>query len=287
MEDIHYRLPLRVRGHHPGFHRSNTAGGGHEFREYESLLRARDPRRLDVHASLKNASGGLLVRTFNQRSAITVSVVADLSASMGAPGERGKLDQLAKLVRLLGFSVSRTGDRFGFVGCDARVRTELLFPPARWSSFGEIADRLDRFVPDASSCEGLAASGNYLGASRGLVFLVSDYLFPEAFLNEIFRSLGRHVLVPVMLARAADVEGPSASGLVSAMDSETGHSRLVWLRPSLRARIREAYSLHRQRLEHACERHGLKPLLLTDSFGADDVTRYFYPVDTGRWVARR
>lgn len=281
MQEIHYRLPLRIRGHRPGFHRSYSAGGGQEFREYESLLRARDPQRLDARASLNNVFGELMVRTYRQRAAISVSVVADLSASMYSPGERGKLDQLAKLVRLLGFSVARTGDRFGFIGCDGSVRHELLFPPARGLSFAEIADRLDRFVPDKPGSQGLATCANYLGPSGGLIFVVSDFLFPRTLLEEIFNSLGRHIVIPVMLAQRVDHDGPGSSGLARALDSETGQTRLLWLRPALRARIRQAHRAHRDRFERICRQHGLKPLLLTDAFGADDITRYFYPVDAG------
>jgi uncharacterized protein (DUF58 family) len=276
MEEIHYRLPARIRGAHPGFHRSNTIGGGNEFREHELLLRSPDPRRVDLHASLKNPFGELLVRVFNQRAAISVSVVADLSASMGAPGSRGKLEQLSRFISLLGYSVSRTGDRFGFVGCDENVRTEFIQPPMKRSAVIELVKKLEAFVPTGASAEGLACSSPYLGRARGLVFLVSDYLFPEKLLRKTFEQLSRHAVVPVMLSHTTDIDGPAGFGFVRAIDSETGRSRMVWLRPSLRQRIRTGYQNHQQNFAKVCAHYGVKPLLLAPSFSAEDITRYFY-----------
>ena len=278
MDEVHYRLWSRIRGLHPGYHRSRTLGDGHEFREFESLLRAPDPRRLDINASLKNTFGELQVRTYRQRSAISLNVVADLSASMGTPGARGKLEPLARLVRLLGFSAARTGDRFGFIGCDAELRRELLFPPAKSTAYAEIAERLDGFIPDNRNSTALCSAAGYLGSSSSLVFLVSDFLFSQQLFDDILGSLARHRVIPVLFVHAVERDGPAASGLVNAVDSESGHSRLIWLRPAQRARIREAYRVQRERFEHDCERSGLKPLILPDTFCAEDVTRYFYPL---------
>ncbi len=276
MEEVHYRLPDRIRGAHPGFHRSNTIGGGNEFREHEQLLRSPDPRRVDLHASLKNPFGDLLVRVFNQRAAIPVSVVADLSASMGAPGSRGKLKQLSRFVSLLGYSVSRTGDRFGFIGCDENVRAEFLQPPMKCSAVAEMVKKLEAFVPNGASAEGLSCSSPYLGRTRGLVFLVSDYLFPERLLRKTFERLSKHAVVPVMLSHTTEINGPAGFGFVRAVDSETGRSSMIWLRPSLRKRIQAGYQDHRKNFERVCANYGLKPLLLEPSFSADDITRYFY-----------
>lgn len=282
MEEIHYRIPIRNRGVHPGMHRSYTSGGGNEFREYAMLLRSPDPRRVDLHASLKNPFGDLLVRVFNQRSAIPVTIVADLSASMGAPGHRGKLDSLSKFTRLLGFSVSRSGDRFGFIGCDGSVRTEFLYPPVKQSSFADIANRLEQFVPQGASAAGLASAGRYLGRSRGLVFLVSDYLFPQTLLRQVLHQLSHQVIVPVMLIHDTEIDGPAGYGMARVVDSETGVARRLWLRPFLRKRIQERYRDHRQQFERVCAGYGLHPLWLAATFSAEDITCYFYPVDNTR-----
>ena len=279
MDEIHYRMPARIRGAHPGYHRSHSIGSGNEFRERTLLLRSPDPRRVDLHASLKNPFGDLLVRVFDQRTAISVSVVADLSASMGVPGSRGKLDQLAIFIRMLGHSVARTGDRFGFIGCDEKVLDAFLQPPMKRSAVAEIIKRLETFVPTGASSSGLLHSCRYLGNTRGLVFLVSDFLFPEPLLRDILEQLSRHTVVPVMLSHATEIEGPEGFGFVRALDSETGRSRTLWLRPSLSRRIQETYQTHRQRVIGVCTSYGLKPLLLSPSFSARDITAYFFAAD--------
>ena len=86
VRELHYRVGAPVLGHFPGHHRSTRGDSGFEFRGHAALLDAPDPRRLDLHASLRDPFGDWRVRVYSQRKAIPVVVVADLSASMGFAG---------------------------------------------------------------------------------------------------------------------------------------------------------------------------------------------------------
>jgi uncharacterized protein (DUF58 family) len=126
--ELHYRLAGSARGHFPGHHRSRHGGNGFEFRGHANLHDAPDARRIDVHASLRDPFGRWIVRLHSQRLSIPVAVVADLSASIGVARKQAVL---ADLVESLAWSAWRTGDSFGFVGCDTAVRHDLLLPQTR------------------------------------------------------------------------------------------------------------------------------------------------------------
>src|SRR5574341_1204843 len=116
IQEFHYRVSWHAATHRPGHHRGARAGAGFEFIGHAPLLAARDPRRLDVRASLADPFGEWKVRQFRQRATVPVWLVADLSASMGFQGRRRKLDVLADFTASLGYSAWRTGDPFGFLG---------------------------------------------------------------------------------------------------------------------------------------------------------------------------
>ena len=62
LHELHYRLDAPALGHFPGHHRSPHGEGGFEFRGHAPLMDAPDPRRLDLHASLRDAFGNWIVR---------------------------------------------------------------------------------------------------------------------------------------------------------------------------------------------------------------------------------
>ena len=106
--ELHYRVGRPVLGHFPGHHRSPRGDSGFEFRGHASLLDAPDPRRLDLHASLRDPFGQWRVRVHSQRKSIPVLVVADVSASMGFRGRHAKLDVVADFTESLAWSAWRT-----------------------------------------------------------------------------------------------------------------------------------------------------------------------------------
>ncbi|MDH4051790.1 MAG: DUF58 domain-containing protein [Rubrivivax sp.] len=280
IQEVRYRVDVPVRGHFPGHHRSKRGDTGFEFRGHATLLDAPDPRRLDLHATLRDPFGDWRVRIYSQRKSIPVVVVADLSASMGFEGHRRKADLLADFVASLAWSAWRTGDAFGFVGCDAAVRNDWLQLPTRSRAAGQtLAQALRGWRPagpSSRSAAGLVSAQRYLGRQRALVFLVSDFHLPLSQIQSVLQSLAAHEVVPVVLWDPLEFEIGASHGLAQAVDPETGRRRLVWWRPALRARWQQAHADRRRLLREVCSRHRCRPLFIEGSFDADAVTRHFH-----------
>lgn len=280
MHEIHYRIHWFASGRRPGHHRSRSPGAGYEFRGHAPLLRELDARRLDVHASLRDplgyAAGLWQVRTYHQRSAIRVFVLADLSASMSADAARRKLALLAGLTESMAWSAARAGDAFGFYGADTRVRDEFTLAPVHARGGGaRIAEQLRAFTPDGGGADGLIDAAGRIGRARSLVLLASDFHLPDATIDRLLAVLSPHAVVPVVLWDEQEHTLP-ASGFTSVVDAESGTRRFLWLRPALRARFEANVRARRDTLTQRLTRAGLPPLFLRAPFDADAVTAYFH-----------
>ncbi|MEO9101925.1 MAG: MxaS protein [Burkholderiaceae bacterium] len=277
VRELHYRVDAPVLGHFPGHHKSTRGDSGFEFRGHAPLLDVPDPRRLDLHASLRDPFGGWIVRVHSQRRAIPVVLVADLSASMRFAGQRRKLDVLADFTDSLALSAWRTGDSFGFIGCDDKVRQDLLLLPTRMRGAGAaLAARLRTLQLNGKSADALASAFRHLGRQRSLIFLVSDFHLPLPVVEGVLASLARHNVVPVVLWERLEFASMTRQGLLRAVDPETGRRTLVWWRPALRQRWLAALQKHRGMLLQAFHAHRLRPLFIENGFDADAVTRHFH-----------
>ena len=276
LREIHYRAGAPALGHFPGHHRSTRGQSGIEFRGHASLLDAPDPRRLDLQASLRDPFGQWRVRVYSQRQSVPVTVVADLSASMGFTGEHAKLAMLADFVDSLAWSAWRTGDSFGFVGCDSTVRADFLQPQSRGRGVGgELARRLRSLRPEGAGARALLDAPRHLSRQRGLLFLVSDFHLPLALVGRVLDGLSLQVVVPTVLWDPLEFGLSAKRGLVQVVDPESGRQRLVWWRPALRARWQAAQVERRAALLQLFRSRRLKPLLIEGGFDADAVTRHF------------
>jgi len=274
--ELHYRIAGATRGHFPGHHRSRHGGNGFDFRGHAHLHDAPDVRRIDVHASLRDPFGRWIVRLHSQRMSIPVAVVADLSASMGVAGAQHKQGVLADLVESLAWSAWRTGDSFGFVGCDAKVRHDLLLPQTRARGAGTALASSLRTLPFIGrSAQGLQQAHWHLTSRRALVFLVSDFHLPMDDVASALANLAHHELVPVVLWRRQEFDLGAQHGFADVADPETGQRRWLWWRPALRQRWQEAAQERRQALLALFRAQRLSPLFIEGDFEADAVTRHF------------
>ena len=100
------RTPGQGRGW-SGHHRSARGNSGFEFRGHASLLDAPDPRRLDLHASLRDPFGDWRVRIYSQRKSVPVTVVAAQAAARGFTGRAPTLAVRGDFVASLAWSAWR------------------------------------------------------------------------------------------------------------------------------------------------------------------------------------
>jgi hypothetical protein len=271
--ELHYRLATAAHGHFPGHHRSRHGGNGFEFRGHANLHDAPDARRIDVHASLRDPFGRWIVRLHSQRLSIPVAVVADLSASIGVARKQAVL---ADLVESLAWSAWRTGDSFGFVGCDTAVRHDLLLPQTRARGAGTALAASLRALPlNGRSAQALLQAQAHLTQRRALVFLVSDFHLPLADVAAVLASLSHHEVLPVVLWQPQEFDLGAPRGLADMAEPESGQRRWLWWRPALRERWQAAARERRAALVKLFRAQRLSPLFIEGAFDADAVTRHF------------
>ncbi len=264
----------------PGAHASRVAGGGLEVAAIVPLLQARDPRRLDLRASLRDPFGGWWVRQFHQRSSIPVMLLVDVSASMGAARARDVRGIVAGFAHALAQSVARVGDSFGLIAFDRAPLPALMLPPTRVRQAAQaMLSLLAQHGFDGGAATHLEQLSALLPRQPALVFLLSDFCFPVDVLDEALAHMPAHDVVPVWLRhRAGGAAGESAApswGLIELFDAETQRLRTVWLRRSLRERWRRQEAAHEDAVRQCLARHQRLPLEIGPVFDAGAVTDYF------------
>ena len=277
VQEFHYRIAWRAHGYRPGHHRGQQGGGGLDFRGHAPLLDMPDPRRLDVLASLRDPFETWKVRLYSQRTSVPVYLLADVSASMAFRGHRRKLDVLADFALSLGYSAYRTGDPFGCIACDDKVREEALILPTHAKGAGMVAaQQLRTIAAPGRSAHGLVHAAEHLSRHRSFVFLASDFHFSDALLEEVVSALARHEVVPIVVWDPAEYENLPGFGLALLEDPESGRRRTLWLRPRLRERIAEAYARRREQLTRRFLDQGIRPFFLIGEFQAETLSEFFF-----------
>jgi uncharacterized protein (DUF58 family) len=286
--EFHYRFPGYAHAQRPGHHRGTVFGSGLEFRGYAPLLRAPDPRRIDIRATIADPLENWQVRLYQQRASIAVYLVADLSASMRLAT---KLEVLGQFAAALAYSVHRTGDSLGVVGCDEHIIPELLLPSTHSRAAGaELAARLAGFEPSGRSAAALLQAVDFLGRRPALVFLASDFHFPISLLDRVLETLAAHFVVPLVLWDELRTDGEFRAlppiGLTQLQDAESGRRRLLFVRPSLRAAWRHRFAERRASLIQCFARHARRPFFVGREFRPEAMTAYFFGTDHGEPTSR-
>lgn len=273
--DLPYRLPWRSAGVRVGAHRGKLEGAGGFFHDFAPLLQRPDPRRIDLRVSVRDPFEGLYVRRFEQKTAIVVYALVDVSASMGFRGHADKMRLAADLCAALASSARRAGDSFGMIGCGARVEKDLRFPASRTrGGEAEMLKRLRAHVPTARGSDGFMEAASLLAGRRKLVFLISDFHMPREACERIFSALSQHDIVPIVLSDTAEVEALPRWGLLSLTDLEFGRRHLVVMRPSLRDAWQRRSEGRRAELNAVAARYSRAPFEVHDHIDWDRLGGY-------------
>lgn len=276
MEEFDYRIRWRTRGVRPGIHLGTMLGAGTEFHTHVGILDAGDPRRLDLRASIASPGRAWRFRLYRQAGEIQATLLADLSASMAYTGTASKPALLARLVRIVGRSAQRAGDRFSFLAADAHVRDDLFLPPTRaYGAVAELAERLQAYPPAGRGHAGLMDAAAQLAGRRKLVFVASDFHFPIADTVRLLQTLAEHQVVPLVLWDDTETEALPGGGFALLEDAESGSATPVWLRPSQRARWRAAVAARRVELERTFLAAGAVPLFVGTGFTPEMLADHF------------
>jgi len=217
-----------------------------------------------------------MVKTFNQKSTISINIVADLSASISSKTNLDKLRVIQDFSRSLAFSARAYGDRFSFTGCNDEIDQLRAMPLSR--DVSQIDVLIDNLQEDClkGSSTALPLAHTAIGSRHSIVFLISDFLLPRELLTETLNSLASHYVIPVVIGKDQTLPGNVKRGLVSLFDSETGKSRKVFIRPGLVAQYHQRCNEFYESLMNQFSNQQLRPLLVNNNFDADEVSAYFY-----------
>jgi uncharacterized protein (DUF58 family) len=252
---LDYRVAWRAGQGRPGKHASRQAGRDGDFRRYRPFWQLPDATRIDIRRSIMDPFGGVVVRQMEQRSAITVMLALDVSRSMAPAPQRSHMSAMADLLDAAARSALRAGDAIGVLAFDTTIRAELSAAPSRQPAvLRDTADSLRAFVPAGNAAAGLCDLAAHLPQSRCLIILASDFLMPHASMEAALISLSRHDVAPVVMGGHAGTDMPP-TGLVRLRDAETGARRLVFMRPALRQRTRDAAVARRLVLDQMFATH--------------------------------
>lgn len=278
---VEYRVRWKTSGLRPGAFRGMHAGAGDRIRGSIPLHAHADPRRLDLRATIRDPFGGVWVREFEQNSALKVVVIADVSASMGYVGRYDKLDQLRRAAVAIAQTAWRNGDAFGFFAAHETPERSLTLPVRVNRGAAAWLDRqLSTFVPSGRSALGLERLVPQLPHRRALVFVVSDFLWPDGDAERLLHALAHHAVVPIVLRDPAESDAVRRRGIATLRDLETGERRFVWLRPGLVDAMRARHAMRDARLAHLCHRAGAAPFFVRGRFDPAALTRHFLEHET-------
>lgn len=280
--EFEYRLLRATGGHRPGSHTASSLGAGQRFAGHARLIDLPDPRRLDLRASLLDVRREWLVRTHQQRAAIPLYAVVDVSASMRFGAPTTKLERASRLVESMGNSAFRSGDPAGLIVFDTAQPARIAVPARHSRGIGSLlGSRLrDQGLapaqrPAARGGAGLESAIEPLAGRDALVFLVSDFHWPLELLGPALDALNRASVIPVVVWDKAEIEPPTASGFLPLIDAETRKLRTLWVGRRLRERWRLGVAQRRQALESIFSARDLRLFQLFAEFDPVALSRYF------------
>jgi uncharacterized protein (DUF58 family) len=264
--EILYRPRGRFRSNRVGAHASSAVGGVGVFRDQAPFLRYPDARRIDLHATLRDPFGETHVRRFEQRSAIDLYAIVDVSASMGFVGAVDRFAVVYDICAALAFSATRIGDRFGLIAGGVGLSDDLFLPATRSRSAAMRAvERLGSIGPSGAHAGSLVGAAARLCGGRKLILLISDFRWPTPMARSVFDALAGHDVLPVVLVDSFELD-PPRWGLLELQDPETACARLMVLRPGLVDEWKEAEAKRREELIRLAAGRVRRPLFVEDAF---------------------
>ncbi len=283
--DFFYRLPGNTGNVRPGAHRSTSRGAGMNFISHAKLIDQPDPRRLDLRASIGSLGKDWLVRVNQQRVAITISVIVDVSPGMHFHGAFKKLEVVAHFLEALGYSAAALGDSTGLYAFDHKLRDDLIVPARFGRAVGlNLAQMIRGCSASGDSRKGIvsesriAALGDCVSLAAetsSLVFILSDYHWSLDGLVSALDPLADALVVPVVVWDPVETEPPSGSRLLSVQQMGAAQSRHLWLTPKLKQQWVENVEQRKRHLSDVFATRDIKPFIVTNGFDCEAMSEYF------------
>ncbi|MBR2837670.1 MAG: DUF58 domain-containing protein [Kiritimatiellae bacterium] len=248
-----------------GDYHSTFKGQGVEFDEVRPYMVGDDVRTIDWNVTAK--TGVPYIKRYSEERELTILFMVDVSGSQGYGSvRRSKMELAAEVTALLALTAIRNQDKIGLILFSDKIVKYI--PPRKGR------DSVMRLVREVLAAEDEASGGTDIGAAlrflngvqkrRAVVFLVSDFLQPNASFERLLRAAARHhdmVCVPV--GDPAERNLPDV-GLVELEDPETGELALV---DTSSAKVRRAFAARaeeeREELRRFFLRNGIDTLAVS------------------------
>ncbi len=272
-----YRLPGNTVSTRPGAHRSSSRGSGMNFVSHARLLDQPDPRRLDLRASIGNIRKEWLVRVNQQRAAVSVTVIVDVSATMHFGSTHSKIEVAADFLEALGYSAGGLGDSVGMIAFDKEMRHDLTQPPRFGRGTGQhMATKIRSCEPTGTAnAEALSQCVESVAGKSTLVFIVSDFHFPIDQLEQFLDPLAGTLIVPIVIWDQAEVVPPAGNHLLSMRQMGGNRRRHIWLSPDKRAEWHKNVVKRKNQIAKVFAPRDEQPFFITNGFNAEKLSRYF------------
>ncbi len=222
---IHLRTSHLVNDVFAGQYQSAFKGHGMEFAEVRQYCPGDDVRTIDWNVTAR--TGIPHVKRFSEERELTVMLLVDASAST----RFGTVSQLkstmaAEMAALFAFSAITNNDKVGLVIFSDAV--ELSLPPKK--GLRHVLRVIREVLSFQSQQRGTNITAalehlNHVSKRRAVVFLISDWLDPNATFALTIANR-RHDVIAIALDDPRELSLPNI-GLIELQDAETGERELV------------------------------------------------------------
>lgn len=275
IEEIEYSFEKLSRDYQPGQHASAVAGSGFHIKGYRTLFEHPEFDHIDWNATALAGSRMPLVKILEQKSAITVMCVVDMTGSSGFSGVVEKSHEMAKCVVSLGFSAYKIGDRFGCIVY--RDRVEEVFEPRMSRTYSlEIGEWLWDLEPRGSISDDAFLEVLGQVPERPLLFIwISDFYYSSASIKKMLHECEEYDVVPMVFIDSAEYHNLPSWGIGWLKDPETGEVRQEVFTPQRHKEFESAGARHCKELIRIFKEYDRVPYVTTNKVSASMITEFF------------
>ena len=274
-----------------GSYHSAFKGQGIDFEEVREYQPGDEVRSIDWNVTAK--MGIPFVKKYREERELTILLAIDISGSLNFGSKHAsKREKLAELGALLAFSANRNGDKVGLLLFSDQV--EQYLPPAKGQKHVLRILREILFHPNQSEKTDLNEGVRFVNKvlnRRAVVFLLSDFIFPEKwgndgletesmediFLQELSATRRKHDLICAHVQDPHEQSIPNC-GLVRLDDAESTQVPLLadFSDPAFRLRFENLEKERQADLNQKLKKRGIESFhFLTDSDYSHQLKEFF------------
>ena len=196
-----------------------------EFDEVREYVPGDDIRSIDWNVTAR--TGSAHIKKFVEEREMTAMLLVDVSASNQLGTRQLKRDFAAEIAAVLAFSAQRNNDRIGLILFADEV--EKYIPPRKGTRhLLRLVREMLSYTPRGKGSQ-LAPALHYLNhiiPRKCVAFLISDFIFSDAYERAVKVTSRRHDLISFCLQDPLEMEWPDL-GILRWLNPETGEGAWV------------------------------------------------------------